>query len=152
MRLFGRELETRRIDWLLDSARVGRSGVLILRGEPGVGKTALLDYTAEAGADFTVVRAVGVEGEMELAFAAVQQLCSPSLHLMERLPEPQRVALEVALGLSSGPPPNTFLVGLAVLNLVSEAADEQPLLCLVDDAQWLDRASARVLAFVARPL
>ena len=140
------------LDRTLQSARDGHGGVLALYGDPGVGKTALLDYAAEAGADFTLVRAVGVEGEMELAFAAVQQLCSPSLHLMERLPEPQRVALSVALGLSAGPPPNTFLVGLAVLNLVSEAADEQPLLCLVDDSQWLDRASARVLAFVARRL
>src|SRR6478735_7286005 len=152
VQLLGRQRERDVLTRLLDAAREGHGGVLALYGEPGVGKTALLDYAAEAGADFTVVRAVGVEGEMELAFAAVQQLCSPSLHFMERLPEPQRVALEVALGLSTGPPPNTFLVGLAVLNLVSEAADEQPLLCLVDDAQWLDRASARVLAFVARRL
>jgi DNA-binding CsgD family transcriptional regulator len=152
VQLLGRRRERDVLDRVLESAREGHGGVLALYGEPGVGKTALLDYAAEAGADCTVVRAVGVEGEMELAFAAVQQLCSPSLHLMDRLPEPQRVALEVALGLSSGPPPNTFLVGLAVLNLVSEAADEQPLLCLVDDAQWLDRASARVLAFVARRL
>src|SRR5581483_1377036 len=152
VQLLGRQREREVLNRVLEAARNGHGGVLALYGEPGVGKTVLLDYAAEAGADFTVVRAVGVEGEMELAFAAVQQLCSPSLHLMERLPEPQRVALEVALGLSSGPPPNTFLVGLAVLNLVSEAADEQPLLCLVDDAQWLDRASARVLAFVARRL
>jgi DNA-binding CsgD family transcriptional regulator len=152
VQLFGRQREREVLDRVLDTARDGHGGVLALYGDPGVGKTALLDYAAEAGADFTVVRAVGVEGEMELAFAAVQQLCSPSLHMMGRLPEPQRAALEVALGLSSGPPPNPFLVGLAVLNLVSEAADEQPLLCLVDDAQWLDRASARVLAFVARRL
>ncbi len=152
MQLLGRQRERDVLERVLDAAREGHGGVLALYGEPGVGKTALLDHAAESGADFAVVRAVGVEGEMELAFAAVQQLCSPSLHLMDRLPEPQRVALEVALGLSTGPPPNTFLVGLAVLNLVSEAADEQPLLCLVDDAQWLDRASARVLAFVARRL
>jgi DNA-binding CsgD family transcriptional regulator len=152
VQLLGRQREREVLDRVLEAAREGHGGVLALYGEPGVGKTALLGYAAEAGADFTVVRAVGVEGEMELAFAAVQQLCSPSLHLMDHLPEPQRVALEVALGLSSGPPPNTFLVGLAVLNLVSESADEQPLLCLVDDAQWLDRASARVLAFVARRL
>jgi DNA-binding CsgD family transcriptional regulator len=152
VQLLGRQRERDVLDRVLNAARHGHGGVLALYGDPGVGKTALLDYAAEAGADFTVVRAVGVEGEMELAFAAVQQLCSPSLHIMERLPEPQRAALEVALGLSSGPPPNTFLVGLAVLNLASEAADEQPLLCLVDDAQWLDRASARVLAFVARRL
>src|SRR5438132_702044 len=152
VQLLGRRRERDVLDRVLEAARDGHGGVLALYGEPGVGKTALLDYATEAGADFTVVRAVGVEGEMELAFAAVQQLCSPSLHLVEHLPEPQRVALEVALGLSTGSPPNTFLVGLAVLNLVSEAADEQPLLCLVDDAQWLDRASARVLAFVARRL
>jgi DNA-binding CsgD family transcriptional regulator len=152
LQLLGRQRERDVLTRVLEAAREGHGGVLAVYGEPGVGKTALLDYAAEAGADFTVVRAVGVEGEMELAFAAVQQLCSPSLHFMERLPEPQRVALEVALGLSAGPPPNTFLVGLAVLNLVSEAAGEQPLLCLVDDAQWLDRASARVLAFVARRL
>jgi DNA-binding CsgD family transcriptional regulator len=152
VQLLGRQREREVLARVLEAAREGHGGVLAVYGEPGVGKTALLDEAAEAGADFTVVRAVGVEGEMELAFAAVQQLCSPSLHFMERLPEPQRVALEVALGLSTGPPPNTFLVGLAVLNLVSEAADEQPLLCLVDDAQWLDRASARVLAFVARRL
>src|SRR6476619_3883824 len=152
MQLLGRQREREVLARVLEAAREGHGGVLALYGEPGVGKTALLEYAAEAGGDFTVVRAVGVEGEMELAFAAVQQLCSPSLHLTERLPEPQRVALEVALGLSTGPPPNTFLVGLAVLNLVSEAADEQPVLCLVDDAQWLDRASARVLAFVARRL
>jgi DNA-binding CsgD family transcriptional regulator len=152
VQLLGRQREREVLDRVLEAARDGHGGVLALYGEPGVGKTALLDHAAEAGADFTVIRAVGVEGEMELAFAAVQQLCSPSLHLMDRLPEPQRVALEVALGLSTGRPPNTFMVGLAVLNLVSEAADEQPLLCLVDDAQWLDRASARVLAFVARRL
>jgi DNA-binding CsgD family transcriptional regulator len=152
VQLLGRQREREVLDRVLEAARDGHGGVLVLYGEPGVGKTALLDHAAEAGADFTVIRAVGVEGEMELAFAAVQQLCSPSLHLMDRLPEPQRVALEVALGLSTGRPPNTFMVGLAVLNLVSEAADEQPLLCLVDDAQWLDRASARVLAFVARRL
>src|SRR6476646_838052 len=152
VQLLGRQRERDVLARVLDAAREGHGGVLALYGEPGVGKTALLDEAAESGADFTAVRAVGLEGEMELAFAAVQQLCSPSLHFMERLPEPQRVALEVALGLSTGPPPNTFLVGLAVLNLVSEAADEQPLLCLVDDAQWLDRASARVLAFVARRL
>jgi predicted ATPase len=152
VQLLGRQREREVLARVLEGARDGHGGVLALYGDPGVGKTALLDYAAQAGADFTVVRAVGVEGEMELAFAAIQQLCSPSLHLMERLPEPQRVALEVALGLSMGRPPNTFLVGLAVLNLFSEAADESPLLCLVDDAQWLDRASARVLAFVARRL
>ena len=126
--------------------------MLAVYGEPGVGKTALLEYAVEAAPDFRVARAVGVEGEMELAFAALQQLCSPSLDLIEHLPAPQREAVEVALGLSAGRPPNPFLVGLAVLNLLSEAAEERPLLCVVDDAQWLDLASARVLAFVARRL
>jgi DNA-binding CsgD family transcriptional regulator len=124
----------------------------VVHGDAGVGKTALLEYAVEAASDFRVARAIGVEGEMELAFAARQQLCSPSLDLIGRLPDPQRDAMEVALGLSVGRAPNPFLVGLAVLNLLSEAAAERPLLCVVDDAQWLDRASARVLAFVARRL
>jgi hypothetical protein len=150
--LLGRQRERDVLDRVLEKARDGHGGVLAVYGEPGIGKTALLDYAIEAGADFRVARTVGVEGEMELAFAALHQLCSPSLDLMERLPDPQRDAFEVALGLSAGLPPNPFLVGLAVLNLLSEAAEEQPLLCVVDDAQWLDRSSARVLAFVARRL
>jgi DNA-binding CsgD family transcriptional regulator len=150
--LLGRQRERDALDRLLESAREGHGGVLVLDGEPGVGKTALLEHAIEAGADLRLARTVGVEGEMELAFAALQQLCSPSLDLKERLPGPQRDALEVALGLSAGRPPNPFLVGLAVLNLLSEAAQEQPLLCVIDDAQWLDRASARALAFVARRL
>jgi DNA-binding CsgD family transcriptional regulator len=140
------------LDRVLEAARDGNGGVLAVYGDPGVGKTALLEHAVEAAADFRIARTVGVEGEMELAFAALQQLCSPSLDHMEHLPAPQRDALEVALGLSAGRPPNPFLVGLAVLNLLSEAAEDQPLLCVVDDAQWLDRASARVLAFVARRL
>jgi AAA ATPase domain len=149
--LLGREREREVLERLLGSAREGH-GVLVVYGEPGVGKTALLEDAVEAASDFRVTRTVGVEGEMELAFAALQQLCSPRLDLMERLPDPQRYALEVALGLSEGRAPNPFFVGLAVLNLLSEAAEEQPLLCVVDDAQWLDRASAGVLAFVARRL
>jgi DNA-binding CsgD family transcriptional regulator len=151
-KLLGRRREREVLDRVLEAARGGQGGVLAVYGEPGVGKSALLGYASEAAVDFTVIRSVGAEGEMELAFAALQQLCTPSLYLLERLPEPQRTALEVALGVRTGRPGNTFLVGLAVLNLLSEAADEQPLLCLVDDAQWLDRASARVLAFVARRL
>jgi DNA-binding CsgD family transcriptional regulator len=150
--LLGRQRERAVLDRVLESARDGRGGVLVVHGEPGVGKTALLEYAVGAAPDFRVARTVGVEGEMELAFAALQQLCSPSLDLMERLPGPQRDAFEIALGLSAGRPPNPFLVGLAVLSLLSEAAEAQPLLCVVDDAQWLDRASARVLAFVARRL
>src|SRR6185437_5991461 len=126
--------------------------VLAVHGEAGVGKTALLDYAVEAAPGFRVIRATGVEGEMELPFAALQPFCSPSLDLFERLPAAQREALDVALGLSAGRTPNPFLVGLAVLSLLSEVAEEQPLLCVIDDAQWLDRASARVLAFVARRL
>ena len=137
---------------MLEAARGAHGGVLAVYGEPGVGKTALLEYAVETASDFLIARTAGVEGEMELAFAALQQLCSPSLDLLDRLPDPQRDAMEVALGLSTGRAPNPFLVGLAVLNLLSEAAEEQPLLCVVDDAQWLDRASARVLAFVARRL
>ena len=150
--LLGRERERGVLDRLLEAARESRGGVLAVYGEPGVGKTALLDYALEAAADFRVVRTVGVEGEMELAYAALQQVCSSNLDLLDRLPDPQRDAIEVALGLRAGRPPNTLLVGLAVLNLLSEAAEEQPLLSVVDDAQWLDRASARVLAFVARRL
>jgi DNA-binding CsgD family transcriptional regulator len=152
VQLLGRQRERAVLDRVLEAARDGHGGVLAVYGEPGVGKTALLDYAIEAAPGFRVARTVGVEGEMELPFAALHQLCSPSLDLMERLPHPQRDAFEVALGLNAGRPPNPFLVGLAVLNLLSEAAEEQPLLCVVDDAQWLDRASARVLAFVARRL
>ena len=137
---------------LLDAARAGRSGVLVMRGEPGVGKTALLEYAIESAAGLRVARVAGVESEMELAFAALQQLCAPMLDKLAGLPDPQRAALGVAFGLSAGAAPDRFLVGLAVLSLLSEAAEQQPLLCVVDDAQWLDRASALVLAFVARRL
>jgi len=123
-----------------------------MHGDPGIGKTALLNYAAETSEGFHVARAAGVEGEMELAFAALQQLCAPNLGHLKVLPEPQRDALEVALGLSAGQAPSPFLVGLAVLNLLSEVAEGQPLLCIIDDAQWLDGASARVLAFVAHRL
>ena len=150
--LLGRQREREALERLLEVARGGRGGVLVIHGDPGVGKTALLEHAVETGPDFRVVRAGGVEGEMELAFAALQQLCAPILELSERLPDPQREALSVAFGLSAGRPPDPFLVGLAVLGLVSEAAEEQPLLCLVDDAQWLDGSSARALAFVARRL
>jgi DNA-binding CsgD family transcriptional regulator len=152
VQLLGRRRERGVLARVLEAAREGHGGVLAVYGEPGVGKTALLDHAVEAGADFGVARTVGVEGEMELPFASLHQLCSPSLDHLGHLPDPQRSALEVALGLSAGRAPNPFLVGLAVLNLLSEAAEQQPLLCVVGDAQWLDRASARVLAFVARRL
>jgi DNA-binding CsgD family transcriptional regulator len=126
--------------------------VLVVRGEPGVGKTALLEYAIESAADLRVARVAGVESEMELAFAALQQLCAPMLGKLEGLPDPQRAALGVAFGLNAGAAPDRFLVGLAALSLLSEAAEQQPLLCVIDDAQWLDRASAQALAFVARRL
>src|SRR6202021_244587 len=137
---------------LLDTARAGRSGVLVMRGEPGVGKTALLEYAVEAAAGLRVARVAGVESEMELAFAALQQLCAPMLDKLQSLPDPQRAALGVAFGLDTGAAPDRFLVGLAALSLLSEAAEQQPLLCVIDDAQWLDRASAQALAVVARRL
>jgi DNA-binding CsgD family transcriptional regulator len=151
-RLLGRERERAVVDRLLDTARDGHGAVLVVHGDPGVGKTAMLDYAVESGDDLRVIRAAGVEGEMELDYAALQQLCSPVIDLIERLPDPQRGALGVAFGLGDGPAPSPFLVGLAVLGLLSEAAEQQPLLCVVDDAQWLDGASARALAFVARRL
>jgi predicted ATPase len=150
--LLGRQHERDVLERLLEGAREGRGGVLAMHGEPGVGKTALLEYAVEAGKDFRVVRTAGVEGEMKLDYAALQRLCSPILEFSERLPDPQRDALGVAFGLSAGQAPSPFLVGLAVLGLLSETAEQQPLLCVVDDSQWLDGASARALAFVARRL
>ena len=150
--LLDRLPERAALSQLLDAARAGRSGVLVLRGEPGIGKTALLEYAIESAAGLRVARVAGVESEMELAFAALQQLCAPMLGQLAGLPDPQRDALGVAFGLKTGAAPDRFLVGLAVLSLLSEAAEQQPLLCVVDDAQWLDRASAQVLAFVARRL
>ncbi len=150
--LVGRKRERAVLDRLLEAARGGDGGVLVVHGEPGVGKTALLEYAVEAGQGYRVARTRGVEGEMELPFAALQQLCSSFIELAEQLPQPQRDALGVAFGLSAGPSPNPFLVGLAVLGLLSEAADDRPLLTVVDDAQWLDGASARALVFVARRL
>ncbi len=150
--LVGREREREVLDRLLDGVRGGRGGVLVVHGEAGVGKTALLEYAAEAEREFRIARTFGVEAEMELPFAAVQQLCSVFSELVERLPQPQHDALGVAFGLSTGPAPDRFLVGLAVLGLLAEAAEEQPLVCVIDDAQWLDSASVRTLAFVARRL
>ncbi|MBV9416634.1 MAG: AAA family ATPase [Solirubrobacterales bacterium] len=138
-------------DLLLAICR-GESRSLVLRGEAGIGKTALLDSLSESASDLTVLRAVGVESEMELAYAGLHQICASLLDRLDRLPTPQRQALEVAYGLSVGDAPDRFLVGLAVLSLLSDAADERPILCLVDDAQWLDQASLVTLAFVARRL
>src|ERR1700761_4970665 len=150
--LLDRLQECAALSQLLDAARAGRSGVLVMSGEPGVGKTALLDWAVGSAAGLRVVRVAGVESEMELAFAALQQLCAPMLDQLEGLPDPQRDALGVAFGLATGAAPDRFLVGLAVLSLLSEVAEQQPLLCVIDDAQWLDRASAQALAFVARRL
>src|SRR5450432_1033450 len=150
--LIGRAREREVLDRLLDGVRGGRGGVLVVHGEAGVGKTALLEYAVEAARGFRTARTSGIEAEMELPFAAVQQLCSPLLELTDRLPRPQHEALGVAFGLITGPVPNPFLVGLAVLGLLAEAAEERPLLAVVDDAQWLDQSSARALAFVARRL
>ena len=124
----------------------------MVRGEPGVGKSALLDYLAGRASGCRVVRAAGVESEMELAFAGLHQLLAPALDRIDRLPGPQREALRTVFGLSAGPVPDRFLVGLAVLGLVSEVAGERPLICVVDDEQWLDRASVQALGFAARRL
>ena len=124
----------------------------MLRGEPGIGKSALLEYAAERAEDCQILRATGVEWEMKLPFAGVHELCAGLLENQARLPTPQRDALATAFGLRSGSPTDRFLVGLAVLSLLSDAADEHALVCLVDDTQWLDRSSAEMLAFVARRL
>ena len=152
MSLLGRADECAVLDGLVDDVRRGESRALVLRGEAGIGKSALLRHLVESAADLTVVRAVGVESEMELAFASLHQLCGTMLDRLDGLPAPQREALETVFALRAGAAPDRFLVGLAVLSLLSEAADERPLLCVVDDAQWLDQASALTLAFVARRL
>jgi DNA-binding CsgD family transcriptional regulator len=139
-------------DRLVEAVRAGESRALVVRGEPGVGKTVLLDYLADQAHGCRVARAAGVQSEMELAFAGLHQLCAPVMDHLDRLPAPQRDALRTAFGLSTGSPPNRFLVGLAVLGLLSEVAAERPLICIVDDEQWLDHASAQALGFVARRL
>jgi DNA-binding CsgD family transcriptional regulator len=150
--LHGRRDEREALEQLLEAVRGGQSRVLVVSGEPGVGKTALFESAIRCASGFRVLRAVGVESEMELAFAALQQLCAPMIDQLDRLPGPQQDALGVAFGLRAGDAPDRFLVGLAVLSLLADAAEEQPLLCVVDDAQWLDRASAHALVFVARRL
>jgi hypothetical protein len=150
--LRGRAEECGLLDGLAADVRRGEGRSLVLRGEAGIGKTALLRHLVEAASDMTVLSAVGVQSEMELAYAGLHQLCAPLLDRLERLPAPQREALKVVFGLSAGPAPDRFLVGLGVLSLLSEVAEERPLLCVVDDAQWLDQASGLTLAFVARRL
>jgi DNA-binding CsgD family transcriptional regulator len=150
--LRGRSSESALLDRLLDGARGGRSGVLVIRGEAGVGKTALMRHAAGRAVGFRVAQLSGVESEQELAFAGVHHLSTPFLDRIDALPAAQRDALHVALGVSAGAVPDPFLVGLATLTLVAEVAEEQPLLCLFDDFQWLDAATAQVLGFVARRL
>jgi tetratricopeptide (TPR) repeat protein len=150
--LVGRRAECGVCDGLLAAVRAEESRVLVVHGEPGVGKTALLEYLAGQAAGFRILRAVGVQSEMELAFAGLHLLCAPLLGRLDALPGPQAAALRTAFGMSEGPAPDRFLVGLAVLGLLSEVAAERPVLCVIDDAQWLDRASTQMLAFVARRL
>jgi DNA-binding CsgD family transcriptional regulator len=150
--LVGRRTECRALDQLLEEVRAGQSRALVLHGEPGAGKSALLEYLAGRAGGCRLLRVSGVQSEMELAFAGLHLLCAPLLGRLEVLPGPQAAALRTAFGMSGGPPADRFLVGLAVLGLVSEVAGERPVLCVADDAQWLDRASAQVLAVVARRL
>jgi DNA-binding CsgD family transcriptional regulator len=152
MELIDRDAERDTLERLVAAVRAGESRALVVSGEAGVGKTALLDYLARNASGCRVVRTAGYQSEMELAFAALHQLCAPLLDGLTRLPVPQRDALRIAFGMGSGPTPDRFLVGLAVLNLLSDAAEPQPLICVVDDVHWLDRASAQVLGFVARRL
>jgi DNA-binding CsgD family transcriptional regulator len=150
--LTDRRAERGVLDGLVEAMRAGESRALVVHGEPGVGKSALLEYLGDRASRCRVLRAVGVQSEMELAFAGLHQLCAPLLDRLGVLPGPQREALRTAFGMSAGPAPDRFLVGLAILGLLAEAAAERPVVGLVDDAQWLDRASAQVLAFVARRL
>ncbi|HTX01311.1 MAG TPA: AAA family ATPase, partial [Acidimicrobiales bacterium] len=150
--LLGRRKECLTLTRLLDEARSGSSGVLVVRGAAGVGKSALLEYGLDSAFGFRVARAAGVESEMELAFAGLQQLCASLLDGLPRLSAPQRAALETAFGMSDGPQPDVFIVGLAVLGLLADTAREEPLLCVIDDAQWLDRASAQAVALAGRRL
>jgi DNA-binding CsgD family transcriptional regulator/tetratricopeptide (TPR) repeat protein len=152
--LMDRRAERDALGGLVDAVRSGESRALVVRGDPGVGKTVLVDHLAgrASGSGCRVARAAGVQSEMELAFAGLHQLCAPMLGHLDGIPEPQQDALRTAFGLAAGPPPDRFFVGLAVLSLLSEVAAEHPLICVIDDEQWLDRASAQALGFVARRL
>ena len=152
MELVDRHAECGVLDQLIEAVRAGESRALVVSGEAGVGKTALLDYLAGQASGCRLARIAGVQSEMELPFAALHQLCAPMLNKLHGLPAPQRDALKVAFGMSSGSAPDRFLVGLALLSLLSDTAEQQPLVCVVDDEQWLDRASAQVLGFAARRL
>jgi hypothetical protein len=142
--LRGRRGECEALDRLLDEARAGNSSIVVLRGEAGSGKTALLDFLLERASDFRIARVVGVESEIELAFAGLHQLCAPLLDRVGQLPAPQRDALQVAFGLAEGDSPDRFLLGLAVLTLLAELADAHPFACLIDDAQWRSWLAASV--------
>jgi DNA-binding CsgD family transcriptional regulator len=148
--LRGRRNQCEVLDRQLQRVRAGQSSVLVVRGEAGVGKTALLEYVAEQASGCRIARVAGVESEMELAFAGLHQLCAPMLDGLDGLPGPQGSALRAAFGLQDGDAPDRFRVALAVLTLLAEVAEVEPLVCLIDDVQWLDRASAQTLAFVAR--
>src|SRR4051812_14463171 len=150
--LLGRRRECAVFDELIASVEGGLSAALLLHGEPGIGKSAMLEYAREKADGFRVAALAGVESEAELAFGGLHQLCRPFLEHVSRLPPPQCEALETAFGLRNGSPPDRFLVGIATLGLLADVAAERPLLCLVDDAQWLDRISAQTLAFVGRRL
>jgi DNA-binding CsgD family transcriptional regulator/tetratricopeptide (TPR) repeat protein len=150
--LYGRAAELAAIDRLVVAARGGRGGALVIRGEPGIGKSALLAYAGQRAVGLRVLHVVGVEGESRLAYAALQQLLHPLLGRAGQLPGPQARALRVAVGLEAGPPPDRFLIAVATLTLLSEAAEDRPLLCLVDDGHWADAPSLAVLGFVARRL
>src|ERR1700753_2849580 len=152
MELIARFAERGLLDSVLHDVRSGQSRVLVLHGDPGVGKSALMEYVAARASGCRLIRAAGVESEMELAYAALHQLCAPMLDRLEHLPPPQRDALGTAFGLRTGPAPDRFVIGLAMLSLFSELAEQQPLVCLIDDVQWLDRTSAQALAFVGRRL
>jgi DNA-binding CsgD family transcriptional regulator len=152
MELIDRDAERVTLDQFVAAVRAGQSRALVVSGEAGVGKSALLDYLAGHASDCRLARIAGVQSEMELPFAGLHQLCAPMLDSLQHLPPPQRDAVRTAFGMSSGPAPDRFLVGLGVLSLLSEVAEEQPLVSVVDDEQWLDRASAQVLGFVARRL
>ena len=150
--MFGRRSECAIFDGLVAGARAAQSQVLVVRGEAGIGKTALLDYLETSAAGCRVARSASVEAEMELAYAGLHQLCAPFLDRLDRLPTPQRIALGTAFGMTDGEAPDRFLVGLAVLDLLADRAEQHPLICLIDDAHWLDRVSAQTVAFVARRL
>ena len=149
---WGRSAERSRLDDELSRVRSGASAALVVRGEAGIGKTTLLEYLARQAAGCRISQVAGVESEIDLPFAALHQLLAPMLDAVDLLPEPQAQALRITLGQASGTPPDRFLIGLAVLGLLAEAATTTPLVCLIDDAQWLDEATAQVLAFVARRL